>query len=336
MSLDAVSGLTSRFPSASALLQAHDRLPTPGPLPPLARPGTQTAVSVETSRPTSMTTASDARAGAPVVWLALAGGIALGGLVAGAFFATRPSRSVPGLPMTTVGASVATGAAAALPTTSAVLAAGAGAHETSDESWHPVVVPPQTAVPSATRSTPAESHAPRQVAVNGGVPIPVPPSSGPAPQAASSADLPSASNPAPTGTAKALAGDPPGEQSLEDMMRKVVGSAPTFTPPPGSDNNTHKAADTAAGLPAKPSLGAVQGAVGAVMPATRYCLGPDDPVAQATITFQSDGSAQTVAVSGSAAGQPAEACIRSRLMGARVAPFSNPTFTWTVTVRPAS
>jgi hypothetical protein len=83
-------------------------------------------------------------------------------------------------------------------------------------------------------------------------------------------------------------------------------------------------------------MGAVQGAVGTVLPAARYCLGPDDPVSRATITFKSDGSVQNIAVTGNAAGQPAEGCIRSRLMTARVPPFASPTFTWTVTVRPAS
>jgi hypothetical protein len=121
-------------------------------------------------------------------------------------------------------------------------------------------------------------------------------------------------------------------------MKRAVGIAaqPAAVPPSLHPGVAEPAAPAAANLPVKPAIGAVQGAVGTVLPATRYCLGPDDPISHATITFKSDGSVETVGVAGAAAGQPAEACIRSRLMTARVPPFSNPTFTWTITVRPAS
>lgn len=121
-------------------------------------------------------------------------------------------------------------------------------------------------------------------------------------------------------------------------MKRAVGIAaqPAAVPPSLHPGGAEPTASASANLPLKPAIGAVQGAVGTVLPATRYCLGPDDPISHATITFKSDGSVQTVGVAGAAAGQPAEACIRSRLMTARVPPFSNPTFTWTITVRPAS
>jgi hypothetical protein len=87
-------------------------------------------------------------------------------------------------------------------------------------------------------------------------------------------------------------------------------------------------------VPLKPSQGAIQGALGAALPGARSCLGPDDPISHVTVTFKSDGSVQNVAVSGGAAGKPAEACIRSALTRAHVAPFAQPTFTASTTVRP--
>ncbi len=84
------------------------------------------------------------------------------------------------------------------------------------------------------------------------------------------------------------------------------------------------------GLPTKPSQGAVRGAVGTVLGAARACLTADDPVAHATITFGSGGAAQGVSVSG---GGGKEGCIRSALSRARIAPFSQPTFSTSVTVR---
>jgi hypothetical protein len=70
------------------------------------------------------------------------------------------------------------------------------------------------------------------------------------------------------------------------------------------------------------------------MPGARACLGPDDAVSHATVTFKSDGSVQSVAISGGAAGKPAEGCIRAALSKARVQPFVQPTFTAPATVRP--
>ncbi len=87
-------------------------------------------------------------------------------------------------------------------------------------------------------------------------------------------------------------------------------------------------------LPLKPSLGAIQGAFGTTLPAARLCLGPDDPISRATVTFKSDGTVENVSLTGGAAGKPAEACIRAALMKAQVPPFSQPIFTAPATVRP--
>ena len=56
-------------------------------------------------------------------------------------------------------------------------------------------------------------------------------------------------------------------------------------------------------VPQKPSQGAVTGALGAVLPRARACLGPDDPISRATVVFSSGGSVQSVSVSGAAARQ---------------------------------
>ena len=102
-----------------------------------------------------------------------------------------------------------------------------------------------------------------------------------------------------------------------------------------SDNGSDKKGpDFAPGsVPQKPSQGALTGALGAVLPGARACLGPDDPVSRATVVFSSNGSVQSVAVSGGAAGKPSEGCIKSALGKAKLQPFAESTYTTTVTVR---
>jgi hypothetical protein len=65
-------------------------------------------------------------------------------------------------------------------------------------------------------------------------------------------------------------------------------------------------------------------------------LKQDDPVSKATITFASSGAVQSVLVTGAAAGKPAEACIKTALGKAKVPPFAQPTYSASVTVRPAN
>jgi len=130
-------------------------------------------------------------------------------------------------------------------------------------------------------------------------------------------DLPTA----PTGPAGAL-----GEE-----MKKAVGDKDSAAQTPAAGNaGTQFAAGT---VPQKPSQGAVTGAIGSVLPGARACLGPDDPISRASIVFTSAGTVQSVNVTGAAAGKPAEACIKSALMKAKLAPFAEPTYTANITVR---
>jgi hypothetical protein len=89
-----------------------------------------------------------------------------------------------------------------------------------------------------------------------------------------------------------------------------------------------------AALSERPSVGAVQAAVGSVMAGARSCLAGQEQGSKAQVTFGPNGRVQSVAVSGPAAGTPAETCLRSALSAARVEPFSDPSFTASLTVRP--
>lgn len=117
------------------------------------------------------------------------------------------------------------------------------------------------------------------------------------------------------------------DKALAEQMQKAVGTNGSAQMQPAAQENTGPAAGS---VPTKPSQGAVQGAIGGVLGAARACLGPDDPIARATVVFQSDGSVQSVSVSG---GGGKEGCIMGALKRARVSPFANPSFTTSVTVR---
>ena len=66
----------------------------------------------------------------------------------------------------------------------------------------------------------------------------------------------------------------------------------------------------------------------------RACVAGHQAHSIATITFSSDGKVDGIAVSGPAAGTPAEACIRSAFGAARVQPFAKPNFRISYPVRP--
>ena len=94
-------------------------------------------------------------------------------------------------------------------------------------------------------------------------------------------------------------------------------------------------ADSSGGeLPVKPSTGAVQAALGAVMSGARRCVAGDDAPSSALVVFGSDGRVQHVSVTGPAAGKSSGACIEEQLGHARVQPFAAPNFSVSATVRP--
>ena len=98
---------------------------------------------------------------------------------------------------------------------------------------------------------------------------------------------------------------------------------------------TLRPADSRGGeLPAKPSSGAVQAALGAVLGGARHCVAGDDAPSSAVVVFGSDGRVQHVTVSGSAAGKSSASCIEAQLSRARVQPFAAANFSVNATVRP--
>lgn len=138
--------------------------------------------------------------------------------------------------------------------------------------------------------------------------------------------------------------DGPAKMTEKDLVAAPSGAAgdlgAAIKKEVGGDDGAPKtpAAATTGGaamgnVPQKPSQGAVTGAVGAVLPQARACLGPDDPISRATIVFGSNGAVQSVNVGGSAAGKPAEACIKGALTKAKLQPFAESTYTANITIR---
>ncbi len=81
-------------------------------------------------------------------------------------------------------------------------------------------------------------------------------------------------------------------------------------------------------------MGAIQAAVGSQQAAAKACVAGLTGVSSANVVFGSSGKVKSVAVSGAAAGKPAEACIRRAYMKAAVGPFMKPTYSVKVNIRP--
>ena len=127
---------------------------------------------------------------------------------------------------------------------------------------------------------------------------------------------------------------------LEDEPEKPVASAtPAAVEQPVAkalppDPALRPADSTGGAVPAKPSSGAVQAALGAVMSGARHCVAGDEGPSSALVVFASDGHVQSVSVSGAAAGKPSGGCIEAQLSRARVQPFAASSFSVSATVRP--
>lgn len=180
---------------------------------------------------------------------------------------------------------------------------------------------PAAAEPAAGSKAPPKAVAVAQAPQKGGAPA-VTPKEAPAP-AASPADAPVAL------TEKDLAPAAAGPTDLGAAIKKEVGEDAPKTPAAATAGGSNVTGN----VPTKPSQGAITGAIGAVLPGARACLGPDDPISRATLVFSSEGTVQSVKVTGGAAGKPAEACIKGALMKARVTPFAEPSYSANITVR---
>ncbi|HET7541924.1 MAG TPA: hypothetical protein VFK05_18750 [Polyangiaceae bacterium] len=112
-------------------------------------------------------------------------------------------------------------------------------------------------------------------------------------------------------------------------------SGPKVSDPGLPPDPTLRPADSLGGeLPAKPTTGAVQAALGAVLSGARHCVAGDDAPSSAVVVFGSDGRVQQVTVSGPAAGKSSASCIEAQLRRARVQPFASSSFSVNATVRP--
>jgi hypothetical protein len=118
--------------------------------------------------------------------------------------------------------------------------------------------------------------------------------------------------------------------TLDEAMRDAAGPEDEKAAHPEAASGDSKPKN----LPDLPPTGSVTAAVGSVRSAARACVAGADADSSAVITFGSSGAAQSVNVGGWAAGKPAAGCIQSALMGAHVEPFTKPSFSAPVTIRP--
>ncbi len=114
----------------------------------------------------------------------------------------------------------------------------------------------------------------------------------------------------------------------------AIPSAKAVEPTLPPDTALRPADSTGGAVPAKPSTGAVQAALGAVMSGARHCVAGEDGPSSALVVFGSDGRVRRVAVSGAASGKSSASCIEAQLSRARVQPFAAPSFSVNATVRP--
>ena len=129
----------------------------------------------------------------------------------------------------------------------------------------------------------------------------------------------------------ALEGAPPGRAQVANVQPAPEAAHEKALPP----DPALRPADSSGGeLPVKPSTGAAQAALGAVMSGARHCVAGDEAPSSAVVVFGSDGRVQRVTVTGPSAGTSAAACIEAQLGRARVQPFAAANFSVSATVRP--
>jgi hypothetical protein len=291
-------------------------LSAPVSFAPSAAAGYAGAVASSSQRAIAAPANANKKGNGKVIALVLGGLVAVSSMAAGGFFFMKHRAAEQLAKNTAVVTQPAITPAA--PETKPVEAANTTPAPAADPSVDPNALPtatPDTKLAAAPKVAPKGGVAAAAVAKND-KPAPAPvKEEGPK---LSAKDLPT--------TPAGPGGD------LGSAMGKAVGAdgkAVDATPAAGN-TGPQFAAGT---VPQKPSQGAVTGAIGAVLPGARACLGPDDPVSRASITFTSGGAVQNVSVTGGAAGKPAEGCIKAALGKAKVAPFAEATYTANITVR---
>ena len=248
-------------------------------------------------------------------WLMLGGMVAAAAVALGVFVGMRGQApmATPAVAVAAPPAATDPVAAPLNPATKPVVAPIAA----TDKGIDPLTLPP--ADTGGAGGTPAPGAKPAVVAAAG-------------PAVAATATAPAAPDPklvAVVPSAAAPVASAGSDQSLHDLMQQAAGTPPSATTVTAPDAPLASPGS----VPLKPSQGAISGALGAALPGARACLGPDDPISRATVTFQSDGSVQSVSVSGGAAGKAAEGCIRAALVKARVQPFAQATYSASTTIR---
>jgi hypothetical protein len=123
----------------------------------------------------------------------------------------------------------------------------------------------------------------------------------------------------------------PGDLASE--MAKAVGANDANKPKEGTPEPA-AANPKAQNIPEQPSQGSVQAAIGSVMGGAKGCVAGADDVSRAQVTFASGGNVSSVSVTGWAAAHGKSGCVQGALKGAKVGPFSKPSFTVGVTIRP--
>ena len=280
-----------------------------------------TAVAPHASTPRQAPAVMNGQSRKPVLGYILGGAVALAAIAAGAVFLMKGPTADDRSPLAT------TNGPPQSRSTSTVAVAGQPTQPVAHGQPAPDAVDP-AALPLAQDGT----QAPR-------APLSAKPVAPLAPLALATASVPlaapGATETAPADTVAPIASqDPPAPSTsssatLEEALRQAAGATSS-----GPNAESTSGQPDPGNLPMKPSQGVVQAGMNAVLPSARACLNPDDAVSNATVVFSSSGGVLRVSVGGGAAGKPAEACIRAALMRARVPPFAQPTFNWSVLIRP--
>lgn len=140
---------------------------------------------------------------------------------------------------------------------------------------------------------------------------------------------PALGGPAPAAVAPAAKGDLTSQMAAATGADKNKSGATDANPEPASGGGSKNSS-----VPEKPPQGSVQAAIRAVSGNAKACVAGADDISRANVTFGSNGAVTSVSVSGWAAGKGAASCIKTALKGANVGPFSSPSFTVTVPIRP--